>query len=121
MYTKWNHKIVLLIAAIVLMASAAMAGQKSRDDVWDQIDQSQLQQRGIDSTGLPTTYETFRLNKPVLEMLLNQAPQEFSGNSSIILSLPMPDGSYARFAIEHSLVVERGLLENYPELGATYR
>ena len=33
----------------------------------------------------------------------------------------MPDGSFARFWIEHSLVVERGLLKNYPELGATYR
>ena len=33
----------------------------------------------------------------------------------------MPDGSLNRFEIEHSLVVERGLLDKYPELGATYR
>ena len=33
----------------------------------------------------------------------------------------MPDGSFNRFQIEHSLVVERGLLTKFPELGATYR
>src|SRR6185295_18684441 len=39
----------------------------------------------------------------------------------VVLTLPMPDGSFSRFRIEHSPVVEPGLLEKYPELGATYR
>ena len=121
MFTKWNHKIVFLIAAIILTAGTLMAGQKSPDDVWDQTDKAQLQQPGIDNTAMPTAYETFRLNKTALEALLKSAPEEYSGGEAIILSLPMPDGSFSRFEIEHSLVVEAGLLTNYPQLGATYR
>ena len=121
MYIKWNHRIVLLLAVMVMMASAVMAGQKSSDNVWERADRTQLQQPGIDTAGLPAAYETFRLNKAALEALLRQAPEEFSGGTPIILSLPMPDGSLSRFEIEHSLVVESGLLKNYPELGATYR
>jgi hypothetical protein len=53
--------------------------------------------------------------------VLSRAPEEFTSGQAVILTLPMPDGSFERFEIEHSLVVERGLLEKYPELGATFR
>jgi len=114
MFTKWN-RIVLVFVAIVFSAVSAMAvqsaGQKSGDGIWERTDKTQLEQRGIDNVRLPSSYETFRLNKP----------DEFSGRPAVILALPMPDGSYQRFSVEHSLVVERGLLKNFPELGATYR
>ena len=121
MYTRWNHQIVLLIVAITLSATAVFAGQQSQDGVWQQVDKSELRPLGIDSPALPTAFETFRLNRPALEAILRRAPEEFTSGQAAILSLPMPDGTFSRFAIEHSLVVERGLLEKYPELGATYR
>ncbi|MBK8464478.1 MAG: hypothetical protein IPL32_01480 [Chloracidobacterium sp.] len=111
----------MLLAAMALMAGVVMAGQRSSDNVWEQTDKALLQPRGIDNSRLPSAYETFRLNKAALKALLNQAPEEFSGRAPVILSLPMPDGSFGRFQIEHSLIVERGLLKNYPELGETYR
>ena len=115
MFIKWNQKVVLLIAALLLMSSAAFATQKSQDqdNVWSQLDRSTLAQPGIDAV-MPTTFGTFRLNKAALEALLARAPEEYSGGQAVILSLPMPDGSVSRFEIEHSLVVERGLLKNYP-------
>ncbi len=121
MYIKWNHKIVLLLVALLVMAGGAMAGQLSPDNVWEQTDKTTLQQDGIDSTARPSAYETFRLNKTALDALLSQAPEEFTGARAVILTLPMPDGTFSRFQIEHSLVVEPGLLTNYPELGSTYR
>ena len=121
MFTKWNQKVVLLIAALLVMSSAAFAIQISQENVWHQIERTSLQQPGIDNSRLPAAYETFRLNKAALQALLAAAPEEYAGGTAVILSLPMPDGSYQRFSIEHSLVVERGLLVKYPELGATYR
>ena len=56
--------------------------------------------------------------------LLNSAPEEFTDaarSGQTIISLPMPDGKFARFSFEHSLVVERGLLDKFPELSRTYR
>ena len=121
MFIKWNHKVIFMIAALLLVSGAAFANQKSQTDVWSQVDRGSLSQPSFDAARMPSAYETFRLNKPALEALLAGAPQEFSGGKQAILSLPMPDGSLQRFAIEHSLVVERGLLVKYPELGATYR
>jgi N-acetylneuraminic acid mutarotase len=122
MFTKWNQRLVLLLAALLLMSGAAFATtQGSQENVWDRVESSTLQQRGIDNVQLPSSFETFRLNKAALETLLRAAPEEYTAEQAVILSLPMPDGSFQRFEVEHSLVVERGLLEKYPELGATYR
>ncbi len=60
----------------------------------------------------------------MLRTILESAPQEFSdtfGISNTIMTLPMPDGSFQRFRIERSLIVEPGLIEKYPELGLTFR
>ncbi len=121
MYTKCCHLIVLLIVVLILSVCVVKAGPKSQDNVWEQIDRSQLTQPGIENRSLPNSYETFRLNKEVLQSILDRAPEEFTGGETVILELPMPDGSFGRFAIEHSLVVEAGLLAQFPELGATYR
>ena len=70
---------------------------------------------------MPSNYETFSLNKAALQAILNSAPEEFTDAPKVVLTMPMPDGTFGRFEIEHSLVVERGLLDRFPELGATYR
>ncbi|MFN0277676.1 MAG: DUF4394 domain-containing protein [Pyrinomonadaceae bacterium] len=121
MSINWNQKLTLIIASVLLFVGAASASVKSPDNIWETAARGMTSQLNIDAAAMPTVYETFRLNKPALQALLARAPEEFSRGTQVILSLPMPDGSYQRFAIEHSLVVERGLLKNYPELGATYR
>ncbi len=113
---KTAYKFLLAIAIIGVTSFSASAQQ-----IWDRIAKSQLPQPGIDAAAMPSSYETFRLNKTALQSLLNSAPEEYSDDRAVILNLPMPDGSFSRFTIEHSLVVERGLLTKYPELGATYR
>ena len=53
-------------------------------------------------------------------MLLNKAPNELSGSEGVVLTLPMPDKSYARFTVRQSPIAEPKLLAEYPELGQTY-
>ena len=121
MNKNWNHRIFLLLAVLLVVSGTILADPRSDDNVWERINKAQLQQRGFDAATMPDAYEAFRLDKTALEVLLNNAPEEYSGSKAVVLSLPMPDGTFCRFEIEHSLVVERGLLTNYPELGATYR
>src|SRR5204863_7703670 len=100
MFTKWNQRLVLLLAALLIMSGAAFAAtQSSPDNIWERVDKSSLQQRGIDNVQIPSSYETFRLNKVALESLLRAAPEEYSTGQAMILSLPMPDGSIARFEL----------------------
>ena len=114
---------VLMILAVVLVAATFANAQSSSDGVWTEIDDAGLAGRTGERQILPTSYRTFSLNKTAALTILDSAPEEFSPTSRFvqtILSLPMPDGKYERFRIEHSLIVEPGLLVKFPELGRTY-
>jgi hypothetical protein len=114
---------VFSIAALILSATSVFA-QSSGDNVWQETRSSEFQFRGGERTIVPESYRTFSLNKTSLFSILDRAPQEFTGaarGSEVILTLPMPDGSFSRFRIEKSPVVEAGLAAKYPALGETYR
>jgi hypothetical protein len=109
--------------SVFLAVCIAAHAQTSADKVWTGIDESQIVGRSAERLIFPAAYRTFRLNKTALTSVLDNAPAEFSESSRFmqtILTLPTPDGTFERFRIEHSLIVEPGLLEKYPELGRTY-
>jgi uncharacterized protein (TIGR03437 family) len=61
----------------------------------------------------------WRLNSAALRQLLARAPLEFQGElseSQVILPLPLPDGSFARFRIEESSLFEPTLAAQFPEI-----
>lgn len=110
------------LLALTALPALVNAGVSS-DRIWTEINDSTLR-RGPEQSSKPNAYRTFRIDKIQLLTLLNSAPEEFTDaarNGQVVITLPMPDGKFARFSFEHSLVVERGLLDKYPELGRTYR
>ncbi|HVE58741.1 MAG TPA: zinc-dependent metalloprotease family protein, partial [Pyrinomonadaceae bacterium] len=114
---------IFIFVTTIFLVSTVLAG-KSGDDVWQETDSSALQRGLAERTIIPKSYRTFNLNKDNLLAILNKAPMEFTSSrlsNEVILTLPMPDGSFARFRIEKSPVVEAGLSAKYPELGETYR
>ena len=113
----------LAMLVVVLASCVAIMAQSSADGVWSGIGEAQIAGRSSERQTVPTSYKTFRLNGGALIGILDSAPEEFSANSRFqqtVLTIPMPDGKYERFLIEHSLVVEPGLLTKYPELSRTY-
>ncbi len=122
MSTKPFNRVLTVLTFLLTVCGAAHA-QTSPDSVWSAISESELAGRSTERQIEPIKYRTFRLNKAAVMPILDSAPVEFSDSSRFmqtILTLPMPDGTFARFRIEHSLVVEIGLLEKFPELGRTY-
>ena len=114
---------VFLFLTTIFLVSNALAGE-SPDNVWQETDSSTFQFRAAERTIIPRSYRTFSLNRDNLLAILRNAPMEFTGaarNNDIILTLPMPDGRFARFRIEKSPVVEAGLSAKFPALGETYR
>ena len=66
-----------------------------------------------------TEYATWQLDVERLEGWLAQAPQgkAFEArNSSLILDLPMPDGSLERFAVVNSPIMAPELAQRFPEI-----
>jgi type II secretory pathway pseudopilin PulG len=113
---------ILTGTALMLAVGSLATAQTSPDRVWTAINESEVG-RPIDRKVIPSRYRTLRLDKTALRSVLDSAPQEFSagrGFQPTILTLPMPDGKFARFSVEHSLIVEPGLVQKYPELGRTY-
>ncbi len=95
-----------------LAAGAAHAAGASSDALW----------RGIETvraTGAKTSTASYQLDKSALEAVLARAPKEGQlplALSPAILTLPMPDGSLARFRIEESSVFEPALAAEHPEI-----
>ena len=115
----------LLVLAFAPEMGAAAPGTstESADGIWEKIDKS-----SVDTSQLKipaaTSYQAVRLNKEALTEQLARAPMEFSGdlrNSPAVLSLPMPDGSFQRFLIEESPVLDAELVARYLEIKKSYR
>ncbi|MBK8304151.1 MAG: hypothetical protein IPK98_12390 [Chloracidobacterium sp.] len=109
------------IVAFTIVTFTALNISAADEGIWTRVDSGNLRKSAVERTTTPERFAAFSLNKETLRQLLDKAPEEFTGGGDLILSLPMPDGTLARFAVEHSLVVEPGLLKKFPELGATYR
>ncbi|MGE3468302.1 MAG: zinc-dependent metalloprotease family protein, partial [Pyrinomonadaceae bacterium] len=116
----YRNKSIPAVVALILAFSAIAIASPVRQDVWTQISKTQLGSRGAAGVKIPFAFEAFRLDKRALESLLSIAPEEFTDAPEMILSLPMPDGTFQRFSIFHSLVVDPALVEKYPKLGQTY-
>ena len=116
-----SGKFVIWVILLTLSSITVFAQQNPNDGIWTPVDKAQLSQAAIDHPALPSAYGTFRLNRTALETVIKQAAEKFDRADPVILTLPMPDGSLNRFEIEHSLVVEPGLLAKFPEAGATFR
>jgi len=107
-------------AVVLALASVGFGSAVSADDVWTKLDGPQ-RRSSLQSVSVPDDFQTVALNLAALRSILGRASAEFTRGPETILTMPMPDGTFQRFRIEHSLVVERGLLQKFPELGGTYR
>lgn len=102
-------------------SASSQAGTNSTDGVWRDIDEKTIGTR--ERVIIPTAYRTIELNQQALFDILDRAPMEFTDaarNSRIVLSLPFPDGSFQRFNLELSPIMEPQLAAQFPEI-KTYR
>jgi hypothetical protein len=100
------------------MNAPAAQRPQSSDGIWQTIDSSSI--AAADWQAPPAdSYQVLRLNKDALAQQLARAPMERTGDlreSPAVLSLPMPDGSFERFHIEESPVMDAELVARYPEI-----
>ena len=118
--TKKLHNVFLIFSVLFLTAVSVSANVKvSPDGIWKEIDDSELKRRPVERLVEPDIYKTFRLNKTILNGVLKNAPLEFSSqsrNNQTVLTLPLPDGTFSRFDIKESPIMEEGLAVRYPNL-----
>lgn len=102
---------------LFLLASASFTAQNT-NDIWKAIDEKDLKPTGKRDI-IPDKYQTYHLNLDNFKSLLFQAPLEehiSSSNSSIIVTLPMPDGTLQKFKVSESPVMEASLQMSFPQI-----
>ncbi len=110
---------VFLTVLLLMVVSVSANIKVSDDNVWKEIDDSELKNRPAERLVEPNFYRTFRINKTALQTIFDKTPlEDFSSNrtSQTILTLPLPDGTFSRFRIQESPIMEAGLAVKYPNL-----
>lgn len=113
--TKLSHIDSKAYAAPIQFTSSTKA---SEDYLWQEAGTTTLMSRQAERGTVPVAYRILRLNRDALTRLLDQTSMEFTTDRSAqtLISLPMPEGSLARFRFEQSPIMEAGLAAQYPEI-----
>lgn len=99
---------------VALLAASPAWAATSTDGMWSDIAQDEITVHGQQHT-IPERYRTVELILPAMDTLLSQAPAETS-SGGVLLTLPMPDGSFQEFVVKNSPIMEPGLAMEFPEI-----
>ena len=100
------------------VGAAAQDGPRSPDGLWQEITETPAMQRQTRQIK-PQSYRTLRLNQVAMQRLLRQAPLESSAaaqQTQVVITIPLPDGSFASFRIEESPIMAPELAAQFPEI-----
>ena len=128
--TKYYSALVLVALTIACRSSGGfnpnppfLSGRDiSPDGVWERLVSETFVFDGSVVKVTPRSYAAFRLKATALDDMLSRAPLEFTSNDQypVVLTLPQPNGSFGRFQIEESPIMEPELAKRFPMI-KTYR
>ena len=105
MFASKTERLSAVVGVILLtfIAPALVLGASS-DGLWVDVKESSMAVIG-ERQIVPKSYRAVRLNNAALMQVLAQAPMEFTDAaraSRAVITLPMPNGTFARFRIQES-------------------
>jgi hypothetical protein len=109
----------LLCVGLVLAGPAGVGAAVSDDGLWRAVDESAVQRSAQPRKIVPQRYLTFGLDRALLQQRLDAAPLEDTvgvARSAAELVLPRPDGSFERFRIVESPIMEPALAAKFPDI-----
>jgi hypothetical protein len=113
----------LLVFVSTVVCFAQKENKRSQDGLWQEFTDQESFRSQAETRVLPKFYRRLRLNQKTRTELLRHAPMEFTkaaAETTLIMTLPMPNGTFARFRIEESPIMERELAALFPEI-KTYK
>ena len=96
---------------------------QNRDSYWKKASKEKLEtELKVGRASHPNHFEVFELNLEKLQEAIQGAPLrgEFAGKSNVIAEFPTPEGTFERFRISESPIMEVGLAEKFPMI-KTYK
>jgi len=116
MYTKWNHKIVLFLVAIIAASTVAATAQQK---IWSVNTESRMAivtDKAVERQSFPIDFKLFDLNiDPIRQQLFSIA--DHRGGATVI-QLPNADGNIEYFEVSEDSNFEPDLQAQFPEIRA---
>jgi hypothetical protein len=114
--------VVLAITGLLALAAVTRAtpveDPRGQSSLWQEADEVTLSSTG-ERWIVPDRYRVVTLNRSQMKAIVERAPLENSAAARTdvtIVSLPLPDGSFGRFRVVESPIMEAGLAARFPEL-----
>ncbi len=113
-----SMRVVLLVGALLapFAPSVAQDSAAAPIGIWQPVASSQSR---LSNDSIPAQAPLFALDRSALDSILARTPREGAQpvrNSSAVISLPLGDGSLARFAIVESPIMAPELAARFPEI-----
>jgi hypothetical protein len=106
-------------AAVATAAAPPDTTSRAASLLWQDVDEAALEAPDDHRVLAPGTYRALRLDESALLSILEKAPRELTDDArgrKVVLSLPLPEGGFARFRIEDSPIMEEALSAEFPEI-----
>ena len=106
-----------IILSSIIFSSLSFIAQSSKM-LWKEINENEISISGKRDI-IPEKYKTFHLDINNLKNILSSAPLDkniSADNSTIIISLPMPNGTLQNFKVVESPVMEEPLQISFPNI-----
>ena len=103
---------------LILALGAFLNGNASGRESWKKIDYSTVNLRGTQAIQA-RSFLSYELDREALQFVFSNAPEESSvanRTSSLIVELPMPDGTFQQFRVVKTNVMHPDLAVRYPEI-----
>lgn len=104
--------------SLAFIGTINLINAQSNQGFWEPITESKIEKTGVRDI-VPSKYKTYHLDLQALKNKLQQAPNDkvvLIKNSNIIVSLPMPNGTYERFYVVEAPVMEEALQTSFPNI-----
>ncbi len=107
----------LFITLLSLAAASAPPHNPAPDALWQDVKRASLSGYRAESWPVARSFRTLKLNRQAFLRQVNQAPLEApQTESTTLLTLPLPDGSFVPFRLEESPVMPTSLAAKYPAI-----
>jgi hypothetical protein len=117
----WYTKIImkkLLFLAAALLGAITFNAQSNNDKFWSVTSEANIQLKGKRQI-VPQKYLTFKLNGTGIKDVLFSAPLEkqvLIDQSTCIITLPLPNGTFQKFKVVESPIMEPALAVQFPDI-----
>lgn len=115
-----RRTVALILLTVICVAPRWALAAASPDSLWQTVDRLPTARPGAIVAIRPNKFQAFTAGAASLRSALTNAPVEFSAQRSpvppTVITLPKPDGTFARFAIEESVVMEPALAVKFPNI-----